>query len=129
MPSFSKNSKEKLRTCHVDLQKIFNTVIREFDCTIVCGYRGEEAQNEAFRRKKSTKQYPDSKHNKKPSLAVDVVPYPIDWEDTDRMYFFCGYVLRVSHDLLIPIRLGADWDKDTEVDDQKFIDLPHFELV
>ena len=27
------------------------------------------------------------------------------------------------------IRWGGDWDGDTDVKDQKFMDLPHFELI
>ena len=45
MPSFSGRSKEKLASCHPDLQKVFNEVIKHIDCTIIEGHRGEERQN------------------------------------------------------------------------------------
>ena len=129
MPAFSKSSTSKLKTCHLLLQKLFDEVVKEFDCTITCGERGEFEQNEAFRKGYSKLQYPRSKHNKSPSMAVDAVPYPIDWKDTERMYFFGGFVKGKASGMGIKIRWGGDWDSDTQVKDQNFIDLPHFELI
>ena len=135
MPQFSTASKEKLITCHQDLQTIFNYVIKSFDCTIVCGQRDKEAQNKAYDDGFSKVRYPNSKHNSCPSIAVDVVPWPIFWADVDRMRFFGGYVLGIAkmlkdygaieHD----IRWGGDWDRDTELKDNKFNDMPHFEII
>ena len=42
MPKFSKKSKSKLETCDSKLQDLFNEVIMHFDCSILCGHRGEE---------------------------------------------------------------------------------------
>lgn len=136
MPKFSQTSKDRLNTCHSDLQKIFNTVIQFYDCTIVCGYRGATEQNRAYKSGKSKLQYPHSKHNKTPSLAVDAAPWEgkIDW-GLKQMYHFCGFVLGVAkilkkHGVIdSDIRLGADWDMDNDINDQVFIDAPHFEIV
>jgi len=63
------------------------------------------------------------------------VPYPVDWEDTKRFYHFGGYVLGVASELFKRgeithrLRWGGDWDGDTDVSDQQFNDLPHFELI
>lgn len=129
MPTFGKRSKENLKTCHPDLQRLFNEVIRYFDCSVICGHRGEKEQNRANHLGRSRLIYPHSKHNKKPSLAVDVVPYPIDWSDTNRFYMFVGIVRGIAAMLDISIRCGADWNGDGNVKDQDFHDLPHFELV
>lgn len=48
MPYYSERSKKRLETCHEDLQKLFNEVIKHFDCTILCGHRGQEEQDKAF---------------------------------------------------------------------------------
>ena len=64
-----------------------------------------------------------------PSLAADVVPYPIDWEDHQRFYMFVGIVQGIAASMNIKIRCGADWDGDMEIKDQNFHDLPHFELL
>jgi peptidoglycan L-alanyl-D-glutamate endopeptidase CwlK len=129
MPKFSEKSEGKLRGCHPDLQRLFNEVVKYFDCKIDCGYRGEEEQNEAFRTNHSTKKYPDSKHNSVPSIAVDVVPYPVDWENLKRFYFFGGYVKRTADIMGINVRWGGDWDSDTVLNDQSFNDLPHWEIL
>lgn len=131
MPKFSERSSIKLSTCHPDLQKLFNEVIKTFDCTIVWGHRGRSPQNVAFDSGASQKRWPDSEHNKLPSTAADVGPWvPGKGLSTNKeqCYFFAGYVLAVADRLGIHIRLGADWDSDKDIQDQTFDDLWHFEL-
>jgi peptidoglycan L-alanyl-D-glutamate endopeptidase CwlK len=107
---------------------LFYEVINDFDCIVLEGYRNEEAQNRYFEEGKSKLRYPHSKHNKQPSLAVDIAPYPVDWNDRERFYYFAGYVKATAAQMGIPLRWGGDWDSDTFVHDQTFFDLPHFEL-
>jgi len=64
-----------------------------------------------------------------PARAVDVVPYPIDWDDREGFYAFGGFVKGVASQKGIKIRWGGDWDSDNDLHDQNFIDLPHFELA
>lgn len=135
MPSYSARSRERLNTCHKDLQLIFNTVISNFDNSILCGHRGEAEQMAAYKSGRSKIKWPNGKHNKTPSMAVDAAPYPIDWRDRERFYYFAGYVMgaaQVLHDggmITHRLRWGGDWDRDTEVADNGFDDLVHFELV
>lgn len=129
MPKFGQKSQERLATCHPDLQKLFNEVIKHVDCTVTEGHRGEEAQEEMFRTGRSKVRWGKSKHNSMPSLAADVIPYPVDWQDHRRFYMFVGFVRAIAAQMGIKIRCGADWDGDFEVKDQNFHDLPHFELV
>jgi peptidoglycan L-alanyl-D-glutamate endopeptidase CwlK len=109
--------------------RLFKEVIKHWDCTILCGHRGKELQNEYFHQGLSKKEFPNSMHNGTPSLAVDVAPYPIDWEDTRRIYMFVGFVRGIAAIIDVPIRCGADWDGDMQVKDQNFHDTPHFEYV
>ena len=136
MPKYSKTSLKRLRECHEDLQIVFMEVIKYFDCTIICGRRGRIFQNKAFVRGFSKLKYPFSKHNKLPkSEATDSVPYPIQWYNINRMRFFAGFVLGIAAVLYAQgkikhrIRCGIDWDMDTELRDQRFNDLPHYEIV
>lgn len=129
MAKFSKRSKEKLNTCDIRLQRLFSKVVKHFDCTILQGHRGEEEQQEYFETGRSKLQFPESKHNKTPSLAADVAPYPINWKDKERFYYFAGFVKAMAIEMKMKIRWGGDWDSDTMIDDQTFFDLPHFELV
>ncbi len=137
MNHFSDQSKAKLKTCHGDLQNLFAHVIQDYDCSILCGERGETEQNKAFAEGNSKLQYPRSKHNSHPSLAVDVAPYEInhvDWGKTQSA-FFAGYVKGIADQLLRigtishRIKLGCDWDGDLDVDDTTFWDGAHFEIV
>lgn len=129
MPSFGKRSRANLDQCHLDLEDLFNEVIKHFDCSVICGHRDEADQTLAFVTHKSKVQWPNSKHNQSPSMAADVLPYPIEWGDVDRMRYFAGVVMGIAKMMDIPIRWGGDWDSDTELKDQSFNDLPHFELI
>lgn len=135
MFNLSKKSHEKLTQCHIDLQTIFREVIKIHDCIIIEGHRDEEAQNKAFQTLKSKLKWPNSKHNQDPSLAVDVSPHPIDWNDTKRWYFFAGLVLGISERLLKEgkikhkIRWGGDWKGKFDFKSNSFNDLPHFEII
>lgn len=134
MPSFSSISKSRLNSCHQDLQVIFNYVINHFDCSVVCGHRGQESQNKAYDDEYSKVRFPGSKHNFIPSMAVDVVPWPIEWNNVKRMKYFAGYVMGIArmlkdygaieHELIS----GLDWDGDTILKDTTFVDHPHFQL-
>jgi len=128
MAKFGKSSRKRLETCDEKLQMLFNEVIKAFDCSIMVGHRGEDDQNKAYAEGNSQLRWPKGKHNKKPSIAVDVAPYPIDWEDRERFSYFAGFVKGVAWRLNIPIRWGGDWDGDNDLSDNNFDDLVHFEL-
>jgi len=129
MPHYSKQSKQKLETCDPELRDIFNTVIKVFDNSILCGHRLREEQDAAFESNNSEVQWPNSKHNINPSQAIDAAPYPIEWDNIRRFTLFAGFVLGIAHMKGIKIRWGGDWDGDTKMKDQKFNDLVHFELM
>jgi peptidoglycan L-alanyl-D-glutamate endopeptidase CwlK len=128
MPRFGSRSINRLKTCDQKLQELFYEVVKHFDCSIIEGNRGEERQNKAYADGKSKVKYPNGKHNKFPSVAVDVAPYPIDWSDRDRFHYFGGFVLGVAKQMGMNIRWGGDWNQDTETKDNKFDDLVHFEI-
>ena len=128
MPKFGKRSQERLNTCDEDLIALFQEVVKYFDCSVLEGHRGEEKQNKYFNEGKSKLKYPKGRHNRKPSNAVDVVPYPVDWNDREQMTYFAGFVKGVAYKMGIPIRWGGDWNNNNDLKDNNFDDLPHFEL-
>jgi peptidoglycan LD-endopeptidase CwlK len=135
MAEFGKRSLERLATAHPDLQKIMKEAIQNFDFTVLYGYRTPEEQMELF---KVGRQWDgdtwevvgktvtnldgtmkESKHNYSPSLAVDIAPWPIDWEDIDRFKTMVQVVKNAAIKVGVSITAGADW---------KMRDYPHFEI-
>ncbi len=129
MPHFSETSLTKLATCDERLQRIMTELIRQFDVRIIQGYRSQLDQEKACKEGKSKLHWPRSKHNQHPAIAVDVVPYPIDWEDRERFFYMAGLIMAIANFMGVGIRWGGDWDRDKDFDDQDFIDLPHFEII
>lgn len=129
MPRFSKRSRENLETCDPDLQRLFHAVIAGFDITVLCGHRTQVEQMKAYHEGRTQRKWPESLHNQNPSRAIDVCPYPIDWEDRERFTLLAGYVLGIAETVGIRIRWGGDWNRNMEVGDNRFDDLPHFELI
>lgn len=128
MPKFSAKSLDILATCHPHLQKLMKAVIAETDITILCGHRGEEAQNLAFKNHTSQIKWPNGKHNRMPSLAVDIAPYPIEWDNLQRFRDLAVIVKRIANDLDIPIEWGGDWGWKNGRQ-TGFVDLPHYQLI
>ena len=143
MPKFGTSSRDRLATCHKDLQVLFNAVIEEVDCSVICGYRNKEDQDEAVASGTSKAVYPKGNHNTNPSTAVDVYPYPIDMKDMDRYYWFAGWVLAKAEilrnvgEITHKIKWGGNWRGlnngkiDFSYNRRKGVldDKPHFELI
>lgn len=136
MPKFGIGSKNQLATCHPDLQLIFIEVIKFIDCQVLEGYRGQAKQEREFNEGDSKVHYPFGKHNSNPSNAADVAPFPIDWKNINRFYWFAGIVIGVAKMLKLhgkithDIRYGGDWNRNYDITDEKGLrDLVHFELV
>lgn len=124
---FSQLSEKRLSTCHEDIQTIMRTVIQDYDFTIICGHRTEDEQNKLYAQGRTepgkivtNAKWPDSMHNTTPSIAVDIAPYPLDWENLDRFHELAGRVLEVAALLDIPIEWGGHWTR--------LKDYPHFQL-
>ena len=128
MPKFSKRSKDNLSLVDDRLVRMCQMAIQVVDFAVIEGFRTAERQNELYDKGMSKLKYPQSKHNRNPSLAIDCVPYPIDWQDQRRFYYLAGVFKSIAHSMGFLIRHGGDWDSDDEIKDQNFYDLPHFEI-
>lgn len=122
-----------LVSCEQPLVDVFMDAIEVLDIKILCGYRNQAAQNEAFSSGHSSKQWPDSRHNVVglgKSSAIDAAPYPIDWRDQRRFDHFAGFIRGIAWKRGVELLWGGDWNRDYKfLSDQKFNDLVHFELV
>lgn len=125
MPSFSVRSYRNLLTCHKDLQTLFNEVIKHVDCTVTCGFRDRADQEAAFAAGTTHLHFPHGKHNRSPSIAVDVVPYPVDWSDTERFKEFAAQVKNIRDELLAAGKISSDiqWGYDLWE-----WDMPHWQI-
>lgn len=114
-------SRRRLAECHPDLVRLIELVARGVDqgdlayagvrdITVLEGFRGEAAQNAAVARGASKTPWPRSAHNQRPSLAVDVVPYPVDWDDVRALEALHAYIAGVAHALGIDL-FDISWDR------------------
>jgi peptidoglycan L-alanyl-D-glutamate endopeptidase CwlK len=82
MYSLSRSSKSKLDTCDPRIVVVVYGVLKIMDIKVLCGVRGPQEQNKAYKEGKSHATWPNSAHNVlKPgdlSLAIDLAPYQAD---------------------------------------------------
>jgi peptidoglycan L-alanyl-D-glutamate endopeptidase CwlK len=120
MPSFGNRSLDCLETVHPDIQLVLHEAIKHYDFSVIEGHRTEEKQNEYFASGASQVKYPHSKHNMYPSMAVDIVPYPIDWENTHRFKELADIIKKACETVdVTDLHWGYDLWK---------WDMPHWEL-
>lgn len=124
MPSYSVHSQERLLTCDHKLQRLFNELIKQVDHSILCGYRGKDEQDLAYATKRSQFKWPESRHNLRPSQAVDVQPCPLAHDEMRQVQAFREFgvvVKECASRLGIRVRWGGDF--------HSWKDYPHWELT
>lgn len=135
MYKFSKRSLNNLATAEEKLQLLFNEVIKEIDCTVIYGHRTPEEQFELFKQGREKKDgwwvkvgktvtnldgsIKKSKHNYFPSKAVDVVPFPLDWNNIESFKNLAVIVKKKAKELNIDVEWGGDWQMK---------DFPHWQI-
>lgn len=137
MPSYGTASRAQLDTVCPELVETMEIVVKEFNVSALEGRRSHDRQRELLRNNK-TKVGPGGSDHCAPlvngveledwlSEAVDMAPYPIDWNDSKRFIYMAGLVIGVGRSLGHDIGWGGNWDDDgVIIDDQNFEDLPHF---
>lgn len=103
-----------------------------FDITVLEGLRTQERQQELL--KQGATKVSVSRHMS--GDAIDIAPYPIDWEDTKRFKQMAHEMFAAAKKLGIIIRWGGNWSRSDENQPyppiapgkKKLIDMPHFEL-
>lgn len=125
----SKVSEAKLSSVKPELQKVIRKAFETmpFDVVVLEGIRTKQRQEELYYKKPPATKTLKSKHLI--GDAVDLAPYPIDWNDTKRFNLMAQHVLAASKELGIKVRWGGDWNMDGSSKDEKFYDGPHFELI
>lgn len=125
MPTFSTVSAQRLLTCDHRLQRLFNALIQSVDHSILCGHRNEPEQTLAYETGHSQLQWPHSKHNATPSLAVDAQPNPLPSSpESARVLAFREFAVvlkELSARLGLKVRWGGDF--------HSWKDYAHWELL
>jgi peptidoglycan L-alanyl-D-glutamate endopeptidase CwlK len=121
----SKSSKAKLATCDERLQAILNEAIKRtiINFGVSAGHRDEETQNGYYNQGASKLFWPNSKHNSKPSMAVDVFIYMngrATWNDEIGYNYLSLLFKLIAHEMGHKLTWGGDW--------KSFIDMFHFQL-
>ena len=130
MPKFGKRSRSRLDGVDSRLVRVLEEVVKYFDITVIEGLRSQERQNELVKQGKSKTKFGKLVMGR----AVDIAPYPIDWNARDDFHYLGGFVLGVAMKMGVNVRWGGDWNASSlykgqrTTKDNSFDDLVHFEL-
>lgn len=83
--------------------------------------RGRQAQEQAFSKGNSRAHFGQSPHNYDPPVALDVVPWPLDWNDIASFKRLGAFAIAKATELDLPIGWGGQWPT--------FKDYPHYEAT
>lgn len=131
----SKRSLGNLEGVHPDLVKVAKRAIEitNQDFVIIAGVRTAAEQNALYQQGRTKSgnivTYRDGykkKSNHQPKSdgyghAIDVVPYPVDWNDSTKFHRIADAMKSAANELGVKIEWGGDWKGSW--------DTPHFELA
>ena len=105
--------------------------ISEVDFTVLEGVRTLERQRELYAQGRTAPGKivtwtMKSKHIE--GKAVDLVPYPLDWNDLEKFNKIKDAMFKAAKEQDVNLRWGADWDQDGNYREKGETDSPHFEI-
>lgn len=115
---FSKRSLNNLNSVKPELQKVIGEAMRitTFDFAVISGLRSIREQKKLV--KGGFSKTMNSRHLT--GHAVDLAPYPIDWNDLERFDRLAVIVKQAAINVGVEIEWGGDWTS--------FVDRPHYQL-
>lgn len=147
-------SRARLANVHPDLVRVVERAITMTpqDFKVLEGVRTPERQRELYGQGRTAKELAKvglPPHLAKPSArivtwtlnsnhfkqadgfghAVDLVPFPVDWESLVKFDAIAKAMFDAAKAENVAIRWGADWDRDGKPRERKESDSPHFELA
>ncbi len=137
--SLGSKSLEKLRGVEPRLISVVlrAIVLTKQDFSVTCGVRTREEQRKLYAQGRTkpgqvvtwtlnSRHFVDADGF---GRAVDLAPYPLDWNTPSRFDAIAKAMLQAGEDLGVKIRWGADWDQDGKPRERGESDSPHFELA
>lgn len=123
---FGKRSLTNLQGVHPDLVKVCHRALElsDIDFSVIEGLRTYQRQKELVA--KGASKTLNSRHLT--GHAVDIAPYPIDWNDKAKFIALSKFMFQAAKELNVKIRWGGDWNENGDWRDEKFFDSPHYEL-
>lgn len=105
--NLGKRSVENLSGVHPDLVAVVEAAIKitKQDFLVIEGVRSKDRQVELFKAGKSKTM--NSRHLT--GHAVDLCPYPVDWNDHNKFKAIAEAMKAAAKDLGIPLEWGGDW--------------------
>lgn len=105
--------------------------ISEVDFTVLEGVRTLERQRELYAQGRTAPGKivtwtMKSRHIE--GKAVDLVPYPLDWNDIEKFNKIKDAMFQAAKELDVNLRWGADWNGNGEYREKGEYDSPHFEI-
>lgn len=132
-------SRARLKGVHPDLVKVVELAIKKAatDFLVLEGVRTPARQKELYAQGRTkpgqvvTWTLTSNHFTKADGFghAVDLAPYPVDWNDLKKFDAIAKAMFAAAAELGIKIRWGADWDQDGKPRERGESDSPHFELV
>jgi peptidoglycan L-alanyl-D-glutamate endopeptidase CwlK len=117
--ALGERSRKNLEGVHPDLVSVVQRAIEltEQDFMVIEGLRTVERQKKLFAEGKSKTM--NSRHLT--GHAVDLCPYPVDWEDHEKFKVIAKAMKAAAKDLGVSLEWGGDWKNGW--------DKPHFQLA
>lgn len=135
----SKISNNRLFGVHPKMIRVVQRAIEitEQDFTVSCGVRTKEEQAKLYAKGRTEPGQKvtwtlNSRHLPQKDgygHAVDLVPYPVDWNTPSKFDAISKAMFTAAKELGIAIRWGADWDMDGNPRERGESDSPHWELA
>lgn len=149
-----KRSEERLIGVHPDMCRVVRRAIEitKQDFMVLEGVRTDKRQRELYGQGRTAGELviagvnpslakPElqkvtwalkSNHFKQPDgygHAVDLVPYPVDWNTLSKFDAIADAMAQAAKELGVGIRHGADWDQDGKRREKGESDNPHWEIA
>lgn len=148
-------SRNRLATVHPDLRRVVERAIEltKVDFSVLEGVRSKQRQYELYAQGRTVAELRkagvpnnvlaqpgkqkvtwtlNSNHFAAADglgRAVDLVPYPVDWNDLAKFDAISKAMFAAAKELGIRIRWGADWNQNGKPRERGESDSPHFELA